>query len=1222
MDVERVVEVWAKATRRVGSGYLLTERLVLTSYHVLRGLEAGAPVEVRRLSRDPEPPEWINSHVRWPSSPVDIDAAPWRDAALLLLDEAVTVVPQGRVRFGETGDDRLPCQGLGFPRSEARPSGRRDTARILGEVDPLHALRSGVLTVHVNQGIVPPAGGWSGASGTALFCGPLLIAVLVTDRGTGAQADVLGAVPITALADEPDFRAAMEQHGASLVLERASLPDNEPLLELYLRALRRSVRDQPYEGVPDDQGQARPLPFLSDIYLPQGLLPWPGPESDPDMATWVGAEVPSVGGPHTEQLRTSVDEGIVVGDPGGGKSSLLRTRADALAERASQGTTDVIPVLVQAVALVPKSGERRRLLPQALAAAVNEELSGYGLHVPATPEFFSTRPRPSSHWLILVDGLDEVSAAGDRAWLLGALAHLDRPTYRFLVTTRPAPKAELDAAGPAVPRYLLQPFTPGDLHTVVTRWFTALNHPYPEQATAGLLRDLDRARLHGPASLPLTTAMLCQIYAALPAASLPSSRGDLYDTFLFFRLRQANEQGNLRTASLAVLGERSGRVLRAAEVVLTSLETLLEELATVRRAGSSGSAVTIVSRTKQAGLPRDERGYELISLDDWSRFLHFVLCHSGLLTAQGGDLVFLHPTYEEHLAARRMARDPGQLRLLFGSPRRYRRREPPAEDDSYVGFVIDAAQKVDQTESTRPLARLASGLSGCRFLAAQVRLGTAIPESVVDAAAERCHKELAGARARGNFSLPTVVQARDTLARLGGRRAGELMALLVRDEFADPNVRIWAVGSLIGLDDEHTPDAVLAVAADRGVLESSWDNVVATLIRFGGPQAVAAAAAVASREGLGGGYRARAVQVLAQLGDPRAASLAQTITLDSSHHERVRTAALDVLVKLEDPMAHDTARLLVRDFAAGTRLRVQAVKALAELGAPDAASSVLSVVRDPGLDRQSHRTVIGVLALCGSPEGASAAAELAAEPDLSPDLQAEAVAVLGELKDPRTAAFATALAEAPEQHGAVQERAVTALAQCGDEDSIGALSELLTLTPRLSADALITALQALARLEHPRIGDLALHVATDSYAPSEARIAALGILDRMRHPHAAHTATAIAQDDLLDDYIRMTAVEMLADRSDDRTADLAFALATDTFYDEVRIAATGVLVALNDPRADNLMYDLRDTIALHRALQDREARYWAEYGDLGSLEGGGLVESAAEQARDIDREDN
>ena len=445
MDAARVVEVWVPGKRRVGSGYLLADRLALTAYHVVQGAGNGARVEVRPLSAEPGP--WLESRVCWPDGPVDIAASPERDAALLLIDAPQAPGPlPGRVRFGQvTGQDRVPCAGVGFPAMEKRPDHVRDTARVLGKADPLHAFKSTLLTIHIDEGVVPPRGGWAGASGTALFCGPLLIGVLATDRNTAASASVLGAVPITALAELPGFRSMLAQHGVELSIEPAPVPDTERLLAPYLEAVAKAAREHPYPGILPGR-----LPPLTAVYLRQDLRLSPAPEqADGDAAKAVAQEIVLT----ADDVLAHTGNGIVAGDPGGGKSSLLRIWAADLASQFTHGHAGQVPVLVQAAALV---SDHPVPLPDALAAAATAELSAYGLNETLPPQFFRTPPEYRMRWLVLVDGLDEVTAADRRRKLLNILAAQDPHLYRIVVATRPAAASEVADLGTAA-RYSCSP---------------------------------------------------------------------------------------------------------------------------------------------------------------------------------------------------------------------------------------------------------------------------------------------------------------------------------------------------------------------------------------------------------------------------------------------------------------------------------------------------------------------------------------------------------------------------------------------------------------------------------------------------------------------------------------------------------------------------------------------------------------------------------------------
>lgn len=218
MDETRVVEIWNPAGGHTGSGYLLGDDLVLTSCHVLEGAQAGGAVEIRQLDRLGRT-EWLPADIVWlpelagPALPADADGA------LLRISVPQWQPPPGLpVRFGRVlGLDRIPCLGLGFPDAAKRSRYERDTMPVRGHVDPLHAMKSGLITVHVDTGIVPGRSGWRGGSGTAVLCGPHLVAVLRAEKDVAPG--VLDAVPVTALAELPGFRQTLETYGVHLIIE-------------------------------------------------------------------------------------------------------------------------------------------------------------------------------------------------------------------------------------------------------------------------------------------------------------------------------------------------------------------------------------------------------------------------------------------------------------------------------------------------------------------------------------------------------------------------------------------------------------------------------------------------------------------------------------------------------------------------------------------------------------------------------------------------------------------------------------------------------------------------------------------------------------------------------------------------------------------------------------------------------------------------------------------
>jgi hypothetical protein len=212
VDEARVVQVFAPVGRegkgRKGAGFLVCDGLVLTTRHVIEA--ATGPCQIRRFGSEP----WLPTAVAWLGGDE-------HDAALLRIEqsdphaEVVEPVRFGRVVSGE----RAGCEAIGFPwaqleRTESGPV--RRTERIEGRVDPRSGLEPvrgrGLLAVHVEGSVPTPRsdGGspWEGMSGAALFCGGLLVGVVVVDPARFGP-DRLVAVPVSDLAAEPRFRTAL-----------------------------------------------------------------------------------------------------------------------------------------------------------------------------------------------------------------------------------------------------------------------------------------------------------------------------------------------------------------------------------------------------------------------------------------------------------------------------------------------------------------------------------------------------------------------------------------------------------------------------------------------------------------------------------------------------------------------------------------------------------------------------------------------------------------------------------------------------------------------------------------------------------------------------------------------------------------------------------------------------------------------------------------------------
>ncbi|MEV4013122.1 NACHT domain-containing protein [Nonomuraea angiospora] len=200
----------ADGFRRVGTGYLIGRRLVLTARHVIEE-SRGAPwpkIDVRVGH-----PQDAGVRRCWAS--VCWTAPEERDVALLLLDGEVDVA--GMVRWGRpVGNTPLPYEGLGYPWATFR-DGQHKVEHLRGKLPP-QAGGVGAQDLYVlDQESAPDmrADGeqaWSGASGSAVFCRDHLVGVVIHDDHVFANRR-LHACPARTFTSDPAFAAILQRYG-------------------------------------------------------------------------------------------------------------------------------------------------------------------------------------------------------------------------------------------------------------------------------------------------------------------------------------------------------------------------------------------------------------------------------------------------------------------------------------------------------------------------------------------------------------------------------------------------------------------------------------------------------------------------------------------------------------------------------------------------------------------------------------------------------------------------------------------------------------------------------------------------------------------------------------------------------------------------------------------------------------------------------------------------
>ncbi|MER6571641.1 NACHT domain-containing protein [Streptomyces sp. NPDC001093] len=510
-------------------------------------------------------------------------------------------------------------------------------------------------------------------------------------------------------------------------------PANAPLITAYLTAAREVARRHPHPGVPG----AGNLPPLDNVRVPRGArIPAADRQTSSGPGTaGAGGDQPGAEVPATEVFGHDRPICVLLGSPGGGKSTLLRTYLADVADSWLNGRTGkTIPVMVSAAALGGTDP-----LPTALAKAVTGELRQVGLLEELGADFFRCPPRAGGSWLVLVDGLDEIPDADTRSavvTMLAGAAAAGTGLYRFVVATRPLPPAELDALGGQAPRYELQPFTTDDLRTYVEKYFSSR---WPQQEATrrahqftGALRDASLAEL---ARTPLMVFMLCQLHLAKPERPLPDGRTAAYKEFtdLLYETNASKHVADSHEKAIKHLVEslQSPRARKEADAAARHVHERLLELIdylAYRRlsdhATSVAEALASHEAVRRPGKVRPER---------WEAFLENLLRHTGLLVHRADGLGFPHQTFLEYHAARHATRnEAARAELLDELFPAGHGPQVPTTEPSYLGFLLDglvvpsdglAAEVAERVEDLTAHG----GPGACSFLTAQVRLRTNLP---------------------------------------------------------------------------------------------------------------------------------------------------------------------------------------------------------------------------------------------------------------------------------------------------------------------------------------------------------------------------------------------------------------------------------------------------------------------------------------------------------------
>jgi uncharacterized protein (UPF0147 family) len=841
---------------------------------------------------------------------------------------------------------------------------------------------------------------------------------------------------------------------------------------------------------------------------------------------------------------------VLIAGPGGGKSTLLRTRLRDTADewlRAADRPRKPIPGVPVWVSARSLAGEETQV-PDALAAATRK-LSRYGRHPGLEAAHFLERPCTGAHWQLLVDDLDELPNAAQRRAVLEKLANAvagDPLLYRCVVATRPVNDAELDVLdrGGRPPSYELQPFSPDDLRDYTRRYF-GTRWPLEEAARrAELFTDALRgAGLDELAETPLMAFLLCQLYLAQPEGPLPGGRSAVYQAFadLIYENNHGKQVADSHEQAIEHLVDRlqssqaRRAALAAAQAVYDRLPELIDYLAHQWLTGGRLPAAATLATHDAVRRP----GRVLPDL--WDAFLEDLLRHTGLLVHEVDGLGFLHQTFLEYHAACHATRDEQARRRTLDQLFDSRATAPgwQQHQPSYLGFLLDRllspqGDRIDEETEARLTDVLSSASAHRvgRFLVQQVRLRTVLPAESTAGELLRFaeHPELGFAPAAAAEALAAVDGFRD--------RGLQLLQSFANDPALPAYQRTEAAGAAARLDGDSAVPILEALATDPALPDYERISMAGRLVRVDEGCGTALLEKLVGTPDLRPETRLEAGGALARIDRDRSLLALEALANDPIVPARTRIEVAETLAA-EDGFRARAAQVLERlalDAAFLPTTRVRAAQTLAAVAADSSVPILEALAADPTIRHSRRVEAAGTLAVVDRARGVRALEDLADDPSVPGYDRAGAIRLLIGTPGHRDRGIRRleSLATAPQLPAADRvEAAKTLAALDGDRDRAAPLLEVFAANPAVPAYDRVATARLLSGLDgfRDRGAQALTTLATSLNLPSFDRVWAARLLTRTDgyRDHGTQLLDGLSTDETLSPSYRTWASTLLAD---------------------------------------------------------------------------------------------
>lgn len=347
---------------------------------------------------------------------------------------------------------------------------------------------------------------------------------------------------------------------------------------------------------------------------------------------------------------------VILGDPGSGKSTLMKYFAFKAAEQKFSELglpeqIDLLPILIQ-IRDLAKYPETNILAY--LQKSIHEKFT---LDV---PDGFFDYWLKQGKALILLDGLDEIADEKKRSEVVQRIySFVKNEEYaqnRVIITSRPAEYKRDFFQTKEFPHYFILPFEESKINLFIEKWYDShFSNSEESQGWQTSLKDIlnKQERIKLLVENPLLLTLVCLIHR-YKVYRLPEKRHDLYksavETLLksWERIGFEEKEAPIKTKLKYVQSEDLQRLMERLAYWIHSQESTREDK----------NCSTIVERSEIIEqLSKDIKNLKSLEIyqaqDEAKNFIDYISTRSGLLNEQGQNCyAFVHKTFQEYLCAK------------------------------------------------------------------------------------------------------------------------------------------------------------------------------------------------------------------------------------------------------------------------------------------------------------------------------------------------------------------------------------------------------------------------------------------------------------------------------------------------------------------------------------------------------------------------------------------